>query len=103
MIEELPNGDVFDITDDLISGDRGSIQLDTDGTSWATVEDVSEGSHITMYTKFGPDVKKVDADEVLEDGMAMCQNWASAEADLEEADLVDNEESHADLAFVQRE
>ncbi len=102
VIEELPNGDVFDITLDLISGDRGSIHL-TDGTSLATVEDVSAGSHITMYTKFGPDVKKDLATVWLDEGMRMCQNWASAEADLEENDLVDNDKSHADLAFVQRE
>ena len=102
VVEELPNGEVFEITDDLISGDRGTISLDLNtGEAWATVEDVSADSHITMYVKFGPALKGENAETVLgDDLMDMCENTATATATVDGFFSTDDEDTSAELAVI---
>jgi hypothetical protein len=102
VIEELPNGEVFEITDDLIDLSRGTIMLDVDnGMAWATINDVSADSHITMYVKFQTALKGDNAVEELGgDLMAMCENMALATASSDALFNDDVDGTSAKLAVV---
>ena len=102
VIEELPDGTVFEITDDLIDLSRGSIALDLDaGTAIATINDVVADSHITMYVKFQTALKGQDAETALgENLMDMCENIADATASSDALFNNDVDNTSAKLAVV---